>query len=137
MLKELARARFPEDREGADAMRRAEELAGQQPDDTAAFVVVTEEATQGEEEKWLGDARQVINSRPRTMVGSRKAEEEAWALAAAIAAQQERGCWRWRRMLRARPTPCCRHNPRHRHGRINCRALPRAVTRHRRPRRLS
>jgi hypothetical protein len=50
---------------------------------TATKVVV-----QDEEEKRLGEARQVINSRPRTMLGSRQAEEEAWALA--VAAHQEK-----------------------------------------------
>jgi hypothetical protein len=50
VLRELALARFPEDAEVADAMRRAEELAGQQPSDAAAFVAVTEAVVQAEEE---------------------------------------------------------------------------------------
>jgi hypothetical protein len=37
VLRELALARFPEDVEVAEAMRRAEELTGQQSGDTAAF----------------------------------------------------------------------------------------------------
>jgi hypothetical protein len=42
VLRELALACFPEDAEVADAMRRAEELAVQQPGDPAAFVVATD-----------------------------------------------------------------------------------------------
>jgi hypothetical protein len=38
VLRELALARFLEDAEVADAMRRAEELAIQQPGDPAVFV---------------------------------------------------------------------------------------------------
>jgi hypothetical protein len=42
VLTEFALAHFPEDEEVAGAMRRAEELAGQQPRDAAAFVAATE-----------------------------------------------------------------------------------------------
>jgi hypothetical protein len=42
MLRELALARFPDDVEVADAMRRVQELAGQQLGDTVALVVVKE-----------------------------------------------------------------------------------------------
>jgi hypothetical protein len=41
VLRELVLARFPEDEEVADAMRRAEELAGQRPGNTTAFVAAT------------------------------------------------------------------------------------------------
>jgi hypothetical protein len=44
MLSELARACFLEDEEVVDAMRRAEELAGQQPAGVTAFVAATEAA---------------------------------------------------------------------------------------------
>jgi hypothetical protein len=77
VLRELALAHFPEDEEVADTMRRAEELAGQQPGDAAAFVVATEAIVQAEEEKRVGEARQIVNRRPRTVAGSRQAEEEA------------------------------------------------------------
>jgi hypothetical protein len=59
VLWELARARFPEDEELANAMRRAEELSGQQPADVTAFVAAIEAAAQTEEEKRLDRARQV------------------------------------------------------------------------------
>jgi hypothetical protein len=81
----LDRARFPEDDDVVDAMRRAKELAGQQLAGATAFVAAREAASHAEEEKALDAARVVVNARPRTMVGSRKVEEEAWALAAAIA----------------------------------------------------
>jgi hypothetical protein len=45
VLRELARARFPEDEELADAMHRAKELSGQQPADVTAFVAAIETAT--------------------------------------------------------------------------------------------
>jgi hypothetical protein len=41
VIRELALARFPEDEEVADAMRRAEELAGQQAGDAATFMAAT------------------------------------------------------------------------------------------------
>jgi hypothetical protein len=83
VLRELAR--FPEDEEVADAMRRAEELVGQLLADAAAFVAATEAAAHAEEEKRLGEVCQVINSRMRTVVGLRQAEEEAWALVTVVA----------------------------------------------------
>jgi hypothetical protein len=85
VLRELALARF-EDAEVADAMRLAEDLAGQQLDDAAAFVAATEAVVQAEEEKRVGEVLLVINRRTHNIVGSRQAEEEAWALAAAMAA---------------------------------------------------
>jgi hypothetical protein len=39
--RELTLACFPKDEEVVDAMRRAEELADQQPGDAAAFMVAT------------------------------------------------------------------------------------------------
>jgi hypothetical protein len=95
VLRELALARFPEDVEVAEAMCRAEELAGQQPGDAAVFMAATEAAVfmaateavvQAEEDKRFSEALQVVNCRPRTVVGSRQAEEEAWAMAAAMVA---------------------------------------------------
>jgi hypothetical protein len=90
VLRELARARFPEDVEVAEAMRMAEDLAGQQPVDAAMFVAATEAGVQAEVANRLGEALEVVNGRPRTAVGSRQAEEEAWALAAAMAAHQKK-----------------------------------------------
>jgi hypothetical protein len=81
VLRELALARFPE-----DVMRRAEELAVQQPGDPAAFVMATEALVQADEEKRVGEALLVVNQRTRNIVGSRQADQEAWALAAAVAA---------------------------------------------------
>jgi hypothetical protein len=78
MLRELALARFPEDAEVAEAMRRAEELAGQQPGNATAFVAATEAAMQAKENKRLGETLQVMNCCPRTTVGSRQTEAEAW-----------------------------------------------------------
>jgi hypothetical protein len=86
VLRELALARFPEDAEVADIMRRAEELAVQQPGDPAAFVAATEALVQADEEKRVGEALLVVNQRTRSIVGSRQADQEAWALAAAVAA---------------------------------------------------
>jgi hypothetical protein len=86
VLRELALARFPEDVEVAEAMCRAEELAGQQPGDAAAFMAATEAMVQAEEDKRFSEALQVVNCRSRTVVGSRQAEEEAWAMAAAVVA---------------------------------------------------
>jgi hypothetical protein len=84
-LRELARDRFPEDAEVADAMHKVEELVGQQPGNTAVFIAETKAVMQAEEDKRVGEAR--------TIVGSR----QAWALATAIAAQEEmaRGRRRW------------------------------------------
>jgi hypothetical protein len=90
VLRELALARFPEDAEVADAMRRAEELAVQQPNDPAAFVAATEALVQAGEEKRIGDALVVVNQRKHSVVGSRQAEQEAWVLAAAVAAYQQK-----------------------------------------------
>jgi hypothetical protein len=90
MLRELAFARFPEDVEVADAMHRVEELAGQQPGDVAAFVAATEAVIKAEEEKRVGEVLWVFNGRARTVVGSRQAKAEAWALAATVAAHQEK-----------------------------------------------
>jgi hypothetical protein len=71
MLRELALARFLEDVEVAEAMRRVEELAGQQPGDAVAFVAATEAVVQAEEDRRFGEAFQVMNCRPCTVVGSR------------------------------------------------------------------
>jgi hypothetical protein len=90
VLRELALARFPEDAEVVDAVRWAEELASQQLGETAAFVAATEAVVQAEEEKRVGEALLVVNRHARSIVGSRQAEEEAWALAATVAARQEK-----------------------------------------------
>jgi hypothetical protein len=90
VLRELALERFPEDAEVADAMHRAEELAVQQPGDPAAFVAMTEALVQVDEEKRVGEALVVINQHAHNVVGSRQAEQEAWALAAAVAAYQQK-----------------------------------------------
>jgi hypothetical protein len=76
VLRKLALARFPEDAEVADAMRRAEELAVQQTGDPAVFVAATE-------------ALLVINQRARSVVGSRQVDQDVWALFAAMAAYQK------------------------------------------------
>jgi hypothetical protein len=88
VLRELTLVRFPEDAEVADAMRRGEELAVQQPSDPAAFVAATEALVQADEEKRVGEALVVVNQRARSVVDSRQAEQEAWALAAAVATYQ-------------------------------------------------
>jgi hypothetical protein len=98
VLRELALARFPEDAEVANAMRRAEELAVQQTGDPTAFVAATE-------------ALLVINQRACSVVGSRQADQEAWALSAAVAAYQKEISWRSRRTRLARRQPCCRLSP--------------------------
>jgi hypothetical protein len=90
VLKELALARFPEDAEVADAMRQAEELAVQQPGDPAAFMAATEALVQADEEKRIGELLVVVNQRAHSVVGSRQAEQDAWALAAAMAAYQQK-----------------------------------------------
>jgi hypothetical protein len=46
----------------------------------------------------------VIGSRPEE-------EEEAWALAVAVMAQQEKEVWRWPMVRCAMSWPCCRHTP--------------------------
>jgi hypothetical protein len=79
VLRELALACFSKDAEVADTMRRAEELAVQQPSDPAAFV-----------EKRIGEALMVVNQHAHNIVGSRQAEQEAWTLAAAMAAYQQK-----------------------------------------------
>jgi hypothetical protein len=56
VLRELALARFLEDTVVAEAMRRAEELAGQESGDAAAFVAAMEAVMQAEEAKRLGEA---------------------------------------------------------------------------------
>jgi hypothetical protein len=86
MLTELPLARFPEDAEVVDAMRRAEELAIQQSGDVAAFVAATEALVQADEEKRIGEALVVVNQRAHCVVGSHHAEQEAWALAATVVA---------------------------------------------------
>jgi hypothetical protein len=86
---ELTLARFPEDAEVADAMRRAEELAVQQPGNPAAFVAATEALALADEEKRVGEALLVVNRRARSVVGSRQADQEAWALAAVMAAYEK------------------------------------------------
>jgi hypothetical protein len=90
VLRELALARFPEDVEVADAMRRAEELAVQQPGDPAAFVEAIEALVQANEEKRVGETLVVVNQRTRSVVGSRQAEQEARALAAVVAVYQQK-----------------------------------------------
>jgi hypothetical protein len=90
VLSELALTRFPEDAEVADAMRRAEELAVQQPSDPASFVAATEALVQADEEKRVGEALLVVNLRACIIVGSRQADQEAWAVAAAVAAYQHK-----------------------------------------------
>jgi hypothetical protein len=47
-------------------------------------------AAQAEDEKALDVAHVVINMRPHTVVGSMQAEEEAWALAPSVAANQDK-----------------------------------------------
>jgi pyrimidine deaminase RibD-like protein len=84
VLRDLALARFPEDAEVADAMRRAEELAIQQPGNVAAFVAAAEVLVQADEKKRIGEALVVVNQRTHSIVGSRHAEQEAWALAAVV-----------------------------------------------------
>jgi hypothetical protein len=74
VLRELTLARFPEDTEVTDAMRRAEELAVQQPGDPAAFMAATEALVQADEEKRIGEALVVINQRAHNVAGSRQAE---------------------------------------------------------------
>jgi hypothetical protein len=61
LLRKLALARFPEDAEVADAMRRAEELAVQQPGVPMAFVAATEALMQADKEKRIGEALLVVN----------------------------------------------------------------------------
>jgi hypothetical protein len=82
VLRELALARFPKDAEVADAMRLAEELAVQLPGDHAEFMAATEA---------LMLALVVVNQCAHSIVGSRQAEQEAWALAATVAAYQQKG----------------------------------------------
>jgi hypothetical protein len=79
MLRELALAHFPEDAEVANAMRRAEELAVQQPGGAVAFVAATEALAQVDEEKRISEALLVVNQRAHNIVGSYQAEQEAWA----------------------------------------------------------
>jgi hypothetical protein len=90
VLRELALARFPEDTEVADAMRRAEELAVQQPSDPAAFVAATEALVQADKEKRVGKALLVVNQRAHNVVGSCQADQEAWVLAAIVATYQHK-----------------------------------------------
>jgi hypothetical protein len=90
MLRQLALARFSEDAEVADTMRRVEELAVQQPGDAAAFMAATEALVQADKEKRIDEALVVVNQRAHNIVGSRHAEQEAWALAAAVAAYQQK-----------------------------------------------
>jgi hypothetical protein len=56
VLRELALTHFPKEKEVAGAMRRAEELTGQQPGDTTAFMAATEAVVQAKEEKRVGEA---------------------------------------------------------------------------------
>jgi hypothetical protein len=49
-----------------------------------------EAVVQAKEDKRFGEALQVVNCRPRMVVGSRQAEEEAWAMAAAVVPHQEK-----------------------------------------------
>jgi hypothetical protein len=71
-------------------MRRAEELAVQQPGDAATFVAATKALVQADEEKRIGEVLVIVNQRVHNVVGSRQAEQEAWALAAAVAAYQQK-----------------------------------------------
>jgi hypothetical protein len=90
VLRELALARFPEDIEVAEAMRRANELASQQPGDAVALVAATEAVVQAKEDKSFSEALQVVNCHTCMVVGSRQTEKEAWAMAAAVSAHQEK-----------------------------------------------
>jgi hypothetical protein len=90
VLRELALACFPEDAEVVNDMRRAEELAVQQPGDAATFVAATEALMQAEEEKRIGEVLVIVNQRVHNVVGSRQAEQEAWAVVAAVAAYQQK-----------------------------------------------
>jgi hypothetical protein len=90
MLRDLALARFPEDAEVVDAMQRAEELAVQQPGDAVAFVAAMEALAQADEEKRIDEALVLVNQRTRSVIDSRHAEQVAWALAAAVAAYQQK-----------------------------------------------
>jgi hypothetical protein len=81
---------LPRGAEVADAVRWAEELTAQWPGDPAAFVAATEILVQANEEKRIGEALVVVNQRARSIVGSRQAEQEAWALAAAVAVYQQK-----------------------------------------------
>jgi hypothetical protein len=49
------------------------------------FVAATEALVQADEEKRVGEVLVVINQRACSIVGSRQAEREVWALAAAVA----------------------------------------------------
>jgi hypothetical protein len=60
-LRELAR--FSEEAEVADAMRRVGELADQQPGDAAVFVAATEAIVQAEVDKRVGEAHTIVGSR--------------------------------------------------------------------------
>jgi hypothetical protein len=71
MLRELALARFPKDVKVAEPTRKTEELVGQQPGDAAAFAAATETVVQAEEDRRFVEALQVVNCRPRTIIGSR------------------------------------------------------------------
>jgi hypothetical protein len=53
-------------------------------------VAATEAIVQAEEEKRVGEVLLVVNQCKHNIVGLRQAEEEAWALAAAMAAHQEK-----------------------------------------------
>jgi hypothetical protein len=84
VLRELALACFLGDEEVVGAMRRAEELADQQPGDAAAFMAAMEAVVLAKEEKRVGEACQIIDRHPRTVADSRQAEEEASMLATAV-----------------------------------------------------
>jgi ATP/maltotriose-dependent transcriptional regulator MalT len=71
-------------------MHRAEELAIQQLGDTTAFVAATEALMQADEEKRIGEALVAVNQHAHNFVGSCHAEQEAWVLAAAVAAYQQK-----------------------------------------------
>jgi ATP/maltotriose-dependent transcriptional regulator MalT len=53
-------------------------------------VAATEALVQADEEKRIGEALVVVNQRAPSVVGSRHAKQEAWALAAAVAAYQQK-----------------------------------------------
>jgi hypothetical protein len=54
------------------------------------FLAATEALGQADEEMKIGEALAVVNQCARTVVGSQQAEQEAWALAAAMAAFQHK-----------------------------------------------
>jgi hypothetical protein len=111
VLRKLALARFLEDAEVAEIMCRVEELAVQQPGDPAAFVAATEALMQADEEKRIGEALVVINQRAHSIVGSCHAEQEAWVLAAAVAAYQQKEVVEVAEDTARQAAACCSRSP--------------------------